>query len=791
MSTSDARAFDHVVIIMFENEYRSYVHKNPYMRRLAAQGIDMATYFGVMHPSNTNYTASVAGTICNITSDPHYNTLMPGSPPVMPPDMLERPTVVDRIRDKKLDWKGYMETYQPIAYPAGVDMIMAENDSASITMTIAAAAGTETVKSPPPDPSQAPPDVLISLSAPATIVAGETVSVQIAVYNGASFAFNLVVDVPATAPLTFVSATANGKAATFPYQNSMLYPTQPVMITAVYSAPAGSTGNVTLTATVSSVNQIKTVQHTILDYPPYLNIHNPFVQFRSIRENPEQWMRIGTAYDFLRDALNGTLPEYSWFTPDIWGDGHWIWGTYDEAAERGTCLVNQLAKWLETFFAILNFPGPNSRLPPRTLVVVTFDEADYDVSWDALEEYDGTYDGPNQVYTVLLGDVVKPGVIDGEGYNHYSLLKTIEKNFDLDTLGTNDTSANWFQFLWNRTFQWNAAADTPITADFAAAAEFANALYVVYGTAAGAACRTFANGSWSNESSVAAPDGTTAVALAACGDQLVLVCNSGGTLSALTYSAGGSMWTTPQPIVTGASAFALTGFLDYADQTQKLMLAWSTAANAIQSQVFAGGAWGSPVTVGQETDGQLTLAVLGASLFLIHKAVGSDSMNVVSYNTAPFNVVTTTNHENEATQGLWSPSEFPVAHYGFAPSRSTPDNPEPLLHPFQGVAPFAAAELDGVVHLAHPAVNGPQVLAERFSLSGILTPACPVNYESDAAGTSNGYGTLAQAGWSRQLPIPGVESAGAMTMSRAGDQLALLFQPAAGGPLRMTLGGYS
>jgi hypothetical protein len=36
---------------------------NPYMRRLARQGIQLGNYFGVMHPSQTNYIASIAGRV--------------------------------------------------------------------------------------------------------------------------------------------------------------------------------------------------------------------------------------------------------------------------------------------------------------------------------------------------------------------------------------------------------------------------------------------------------------------------------------------------------------------------------------------------------------------------------------------------------------------------------------------------------------------------------------------------------------------------------------------------------
>jgi len=787
--TSDGRAFDHVVVIIFENEYRSYVHRNPYMRWLAAQGIDMASYFGVMHPSNTNYTASMAGEICNITEDPNYYTLMPGSPPVVPPAPLEQRSLVDLIREKGLRWKGYMESYQPVEFPPSLEMVMKEEDAATFTFAITAGAGDSTAATSESAGNDAPPDVAIAISGPTSVTAGQTASLTFAIQNSGSFAYNVVIDCPTPSSLTLRSI--NGKQQTFPYTISMLYPGQPDSLDVVYGTSAAFEGNVTLTATVSAVNQPVTVKKTILDYPPYLNMHNPFVRFRSVQENKDQWERMGTSYDFLRDALNGTLPEYSWLTPDIWGDGHWIWGTYDEADERGMVLVDQLARWLKTFFEILRFPGPDSRLPPRTLVVVTFDEADFDVSWETLEEHDGTYDGPNQVYTVLLGDMIEPRQVDGEGFNHYSLLKTVEKNFGLGSLGKNDAEANWFQFLWKRDFRWSESAETPIaSADFAAAAGLANALYVVYGDGDGVSCRTVLDGEWSEKTSVPAPAGTTAVEMAASGGQLMLVCSAGGTLSALSYTADAG-WSEARMIVNEAGSFGLTAFLDYGDQREKLMLAWRTAANGIQSQIYADGSWGAVAGTGQETDGDLTLATLGASLFLIHKVVGSDEMNVLSYNTAPFNVVSTSDGDDDATIGQWSPSEFPVAYFGFAPSRATPGNPEPLLHPYKGIAPFAAATLEGVIHLAHPSVRDPQVLTERFSRSGILTPANEVSYVSDSPGTSNGYGTLAQAGWTRQLPMAGVRSAGAMAMTRFGSHLALLFQPRAGGPLRMSVGAYS
>jgi|EndMetStandDraft_4_1072995.scaffolds.fasta_scaffold622810_2 hypothetical protein len=45
------RAFDHVLVITFEN-----------------QGIQLCSFFGVMHPSQTNHIAST-GTLCTVTND--------------------------------------------------------------------------------------------------------------------------------------------------------------------------------------------------------------------------------------------------------------------------------------------------------------------------------------------------------------------------------------------------------------------------------------------------------------------------------------------------------------------------------------------------------------------------------------------------------------------------------------------------------------------------------------------------------------------------------------------------
>ncbi len=57
---------------------------------------------------------------------------------------------------------------------------------------------------------------------------------------------------------------------------------------------------------------------------------------------------------------------------------------------------------------------------------------------------------------------------------------------------------------------------------------------------------------------------------------------------------------------------------------------------------------------------------------------------------------------------------------------------------------------------------------------------------------NDGFGTLSQAGWSPQAPIPGTHCApgGVLAMARVGDELILAFQPEAGAAIYLRKGRY-
>ncbi|HWA85951.1 MAG TPA: alkaline phosphatase family protein [Opitutus sp.] len=635
---------------MFENQYRSYVLANPYFRGLARQGIELANFHGVMHPSQTNYIASIAGELCNFSSD---------DPPTPP---APQRTIADLIEESAdgLAWKAYMESFIP--------------------------------------------------------------------------------------------------------QNALWTP---------QLVPANAF--------------------------PYVIKHDPFSSFANIVGSAARWQRIGNEADFFADLLNGTLPEYAWFTPNMWNDGHYLLGTQQEANPRAPAMVDQAAAWLEQFFGTLKFPGPDSHLPPRTLVVVTFDESDFEQAEDPAATDKYFYDGPNQIYTVLLGDHLTPGV-EHEGYNHYSVLRTIEENFRLGTLGKNDAAANWFRFLWGERFRWAPAMEqTPIaTTGALAVAALSGTACVVYANAAGELeMRTHRRGGeWSEPRPVGLRAGPE-VALAGSGDRLMLVTtDAAGAPVAVGFDFARGWDREPVKLAGGpATALALAAF---GARGEQLMFAYRGADGGIVSRRWCDGDWFKLLPTGHRTDGALALGALGASLQLVFKTPGTSGLSAVTLNGAEFNVVTLAASQyagpyDDTTIYAWSPSSFSVARFGTETSASTPGEREPRMVNLLAGAPLALASLDGVLHLVHPAPDGPGLHEDTFSIAGVLTAKLPVSYNlSDELTTSDGYGTLAEAGWNGQRPLNGASLAGParLACAQVDGELIVLFHGEPGERVSLVRGGY-
>lgn len=92
--------FDHIVLIVLENEYLQSVvgsEQMPYFNALAAKYVLLSNYFAIGHPSLPNYLALVSGSTQSVTSD-------------CIDCFINQPNLADEIEASGRTWKAYMES---------------------------------------------------------------------------------------------------------------------------------------------------------------------------------------------------------------------------------------------------------------------------------------------------------------------------------------------------------------------------------------------------------------------------------------------------------------------------------------------------------------------------------------------------------------------------------------------------------------------------------------------------------------------------------------------------------
>jgi len=177
----------------------------------------------------------------------------------------------------------------------------------------------------------------------------------------------------------------------------------------------------------------------------YAARHNPFVYFHSIIDFPT-CKRHDVDLSHLREDLRyrRTTPNYAFITPNLCHDGH------DEPCVNGKPGgLKSANRWLRNWVpAILHSPA----FKRRGILIVTFDEAegggaDADSSACCHEKPGpnlippdtpgAVHPGPGggRVGAVMVSPCIKPHTVSKRDYNHYSLLRSIERNFRLPYLG--------------------------------------------------------------------------------------------------------------------------------------------------------------------------------------------------------------------------------------------------------------------------------------------------------------------------------------------------------------------
>jgi len=154
------------------------------------------------------------------------------------------------------------------------------------------------------------------------------------------------------------------------------------------------------------------------DKSGYVRKHSPFISYTNVQSSPAECAKIVPSTQFDVDAKAGTLPAYSFYSPNLDDDGH-------------DTDVNFADAWVKkTFSAYLADPA----FMADTLFVITFDE---DSGSDA-----------NTIYTLMCSPSIVPGTLITSSYNHYNLLRTVEDEFGLGTFGLEDAKVTSITGIW-------------------------------------------------------------------------------------------------------------------------------------------------------------------------------------------------------------------------------------------------------------------------------------------------------------------------------------------------------
>ncbi len=112
-SVTGAHHFDHVIIIVLENEDATTVTKVPYMDSLVHRGVFFRNYYAVAHPSYPNYLALISGNTwvgsnSRVQPDPiAYSRREFGDAQLL----IDAPTVVDGLEAQHTSWNAFAEDY--------------------------------------------------------------------------------------------------------------------------------------------------------------------------------------------------------------------------------------------------------------------------------------------------------------------------------------------------------------------------------------------------------------------------------------------------------------------------------------------------------------------------------------------------------------------------------------------------------------------------------------------------------------------------------------------------------
>ncbi|KAI1341878.1 phosphoesterase family-domain-containing protein [Xylariaceae sp. FL0016] len=171
----------------------------------------------------------------------------------------------------------------------------------------------------------------------------------------------------------------------------------------------------------------------------YFRKHNHFVSHDSINTNGSRLANLLSFKEFKRDFAAKTVPQFVYMSPNMLNDGH-------------NTTLEYATDWAREFLMPILVDGV---FDEKTLIQLTYDETE-------------DYSEPNRIVSLLLGNAIPKsaqGTEDDTFYTHYSILSTMEHNWDLPNLGRFDVGANVFKILADDTGFTNSDPPNVATAN--------------------------------------------------------------------------------------------------------------------------------------------------------------------------------------------------------------------------------------------------------------------------------------------------------------------------------------
>jgi phosphatidylinositol-3-phosphatase len=170
----------------------------------------------------------------------------------------------------------------------------------------------------------------------------------------------------------------------------------------------------------------------------YERKHNPFISYKDVQTNPARVANIVDFSQFATDLANNTVPDYVWISPDQCHDMHGRGAT-----PADPCDFSQIPALIATGDSFLlntvNAIMTSKSWTGNSVIFIVWDESDFTGSGPfGFGDTSGCCDanpGGGHVLGLVISNALRFARSANDPFNHYSMLATIQRSWDLGCLG--------------------------------------------------------------------------------------------------------------------------------------------------------------------------------------------------------------------------------------------------------------------------------------------------------------------------------------------------------------------